>query len=238
MNKQVFYALLCMLLCNSCANNDDLIRLNVGTGFYVNKAGYLLSSNHVIAGCSRYTVYDQDSSQNATLIASDEAHDLVLLKTEKPVHSAGNFASLATSPKIADDLTTIGYPAASWEEGKVAIGKTKLISLKGPKSEDSLLQFTDSIAKGNSGGPLLDRNGNIVGLVMAKATITHMNNTNNQIISVKHHDLAVNVKTIKQFLEENEVPFQQSGSKKPFPTRKIIENAKHFVVNIRCQIEE
>jgi serine protease Do len=229
--------MLCLLAIPARAQQQEIQHYSVGTGFFISKEGYLLTSAHVIEKCTQYIAYGQNSIMQSTLVARNEEHDLALLKTETPVDWAGHFYAPETPPQIGSTLITIGYPAETWRKRKPAIGTAKLLEMQGPEGEESLLQFSDSVSQGNSGGPLLDRAGNIVGVVTSKKILTETNALTNEVISVRKVDAAINAETVKDFLEENDLEFPVADSSVMLSRASIAEKAKAYIVSIRCKVD-
>src|SRR5689334_1596220 len=80
---------------------------SIGTGFFVDSKGYVLSSSHVIDKCRKYAVYGADSIMQATLVARDAEHDLVLLKASFPADAIARFNADFALVRVGDPLITI-----------------------------------------------------------------------------------------------------------------------------------
>lgn len=215
----------------------ETIHYSIGTGFFIDKRGYLLTNAHVIEKCRKYVVYGHDSIMQANVIARDNELDLVLLKTTFPVDHSGAFYDPETPPAIGETLLTIGYPEDAWLKRRPVIGSAKLLGMKGPQDEPQLLQFTDTVKQGNSGGPLLDRSGNIVGIVSAQKILTETNSVTGEVLSVRHFGAGINAESVKTFLVENGVHFPTARSLVRLSQPSIAEKAKEYVVNVRCRVD-
>lgn len=229
-------ALMFLPVC-ACAQNTQLIHFSIGTGFFINTQGYLLTNAHVIGPCQRYSVYGRDATMQATLVAMDKEHDLALLKATFSISEIGRFNSFNPPPQIGEDVIIMGYPESAWQKRKPVVRTAKLLALEGPIGEKKFLQFSDSVAEGNSGGPLLDSSGNIIGVVTAKSTLTKVNAETNAVLSVKHVDVGINLSTVERFLKNAGVEFHHADSRSILPQSRIIEKASGFIVNIRCRVD-
>ena len=159
------------------ANHDDA---NVyaekwsGTGFAL-KGGYILTNFHVVEEANVINVYgiggDFANGIKATVIGSDKSNDLALLKISGSVPASFNSIPYGFKSKIADvgeDVYVLGYPltATMGEEVKLTNG---IISAKtGFDGDVSQYQISAPVQPGNSGGPLIDYNGNVIGVICAK----------------------------------------------------------------------
>ncbi len=138
-----------------------------GTGFIVDKAGYILTNQHVIDKADKITVrLDDKSEHQGKLIGSDTETDLAVIKIDVgrdlPVARLGNSDSL----KVGDWVLAIGSPFGL--DHTVTAG---IISAKGREniggpgeSFKSYLQTDAAINPGNSGGPLVSMNGDVIGI--------------------------------------------------------------------------
>jgi serine protease Do len=137
---------------------------SLGSGFIIDKAGFVVTNNHVIAEADEITVILQDDSRHeAKLIGRDPKTDLALLKIEVnrdlPFLSWGN----STAARVGDWVVAIGNPFGLG--GTVTAG---IISARqrdinqGPY--DNFLQTDASINRGNSGGPMFNMDGQVIGV--------------------------------------------------------------------------
>ncbi len=201
-----------------------------GTGFYVNRTGYLITNNHVVEDCGSINVKaDGVKKTEARIIARDVDKDLALLLTEK---RAKNIAPLRYDKglKKGDGVMVIGYPGIRGVSREYLVRTANVIDSVGPNGEKDWVQFSDSTAKGNSGGPLLDMNGNVIGVVTAKITRT---NRKTGAVMAKS-DVAVNMMILKKFLDKNNVHYDRMFTYNPQNTGFIEKKARKFIVSIRC----
>ena len=138
-----------------------------GTGFIVDKAGYILTNHHVVEKAEKITVrLDDKTEHQAKLIGSDNETDLAVIKIDVghdlPVAHLGNSDSL----KVGDWVLAVGSPFGL--EHTVTAG---IISAKGRENIgggnnafQSFLQTDAAINPGNSGGPLVAMNGDVIGI--------------------------------------------------------------------------
>ena len=142
-----------------------------GSGFLISKSGYLLTNNHVVAGADTFEIiFGNGFNMEATLIKTDNSRDVALLK----INGSG-FAPLAinTDMEILDigtEVIAIGTP----EDIKLNQTVTKGIISGKRELEDEynrknkFIQTDVTINRGNSGGPLLNMKGEVVGIIVAK----------------------------------------------------------------------
>jgi len=153
------------------SQTEVLPEIRTGTGFAISENGIIATAYHVIGGAKTIKVYlSKDSFVSATILRSDPMNDLAVLKIESPIP---NFLQIAPmrSVKMGDKVFTIGFPVSSilGEESKYTEGVVSSIS--GIKDASSLLQITVPVQPGNSGGPLVNEKGDVVGIITSTAAI-------------------------------------------------------------------
>ena len=137
---------------------------SLGSGFIIDPSGYIVTNNHVIEGADEINVRLADNSlYKAIVVGTDDKTDLALLKVEpqRPLPSLnwGNSDKL----RVGDWVVAIGNPfglGGTVTAGIVSARQRDINS--GPY--DDFIQTDASINRGNSGGPLFDLNGNVVGV--------------------------------------------------------------------------
>ena len=148
-------------------------RRGAGTGFLVDAEGYILTNHHVVDGAERIIVRLSDSrSLRARLVGSDPDTDIALIKIDSP--TALPYATLGDSDtlRVGEWVVAIGNPLAY--EHTVTVGVVSFIGRKlFDSSFDRYIQTDAAINLGNSGGPLINARGEVVGInaaVSSRAT--------------------------------------------------------------------
>ncbi|MEX6505138.1 Do family serine endopeptidase [Jiella sp. M17.18] len=151
------------LLKNGQGNSDQRVQ-SLGSGFVIDPSGVIITNNHVIADADTITVNFADGTQlDAKLIGKDTKTDIAVLKV-KPPHplKAVKFGD-SDHIRIGDWVMAIGNPFGLG--GSVSMG---IVSARGRNINagpyDNFIQTDAAINRGNSGGPLFDMNGNVVGI--------------------------------------------------------------------------
>ena len=140
-----------------------------GSAFALNNKGYILTSYHMVKGADSIFIQNSLTERTLTkLILSDARLDLAILKIEKSelVKNWQVPFSLRDKPAdIGETVFTLGYPRKD-----MVYGEGSLSSLSGYSNDTSMYQISIPVNPGNSGGPLLDENGNIIGVIRGKVT--------------------------------------------------------------------
>lgn len=142
-----------------------------GSGFFINENGLLATNYHVVDGMSAIEVTfirdGQSESYPASVVMSDKQNDLSILKIDSP-----SFSPMPTIPynfttRVQDtgsEVFTLGYPIASVMGEEVKFTDGKISSKTGIQGDVTVYQISVPIQPGNSGGPLFDNQGNLVGI--------------------------------------------------------------------------
>jgi len=138
----------------------------VGTGFFITDNGYLLTCFHVVTNATSIQVGTKHGLFNAELVQSDSDKDIALLKV------TGTFSSLplvsSNSVNFGEAVFTIGFPNPGAQGWQPKLTRGEISSLSGFQDDTNEYQISVPVQPGNSGGALVDENGNVVGIVQAK----------------------------------------------------------------------
>ncbi|HWN96791.1 MAG TPA: serine protease [Methylomirabilota bacterium] len=136
-----------------------------GTGFFITEDGYLVTCHHVVENGKRLLVKNSGGTFAAQLVASDKINDVAILKV------AGRFSALAINTNVlalGQPTFTIGFPNIDIQGLSPKYTDGKVSSLSGIQDDASAIQISVPVQPGNSGGPLTDVNGNVIGVVVAR----------------------------------------------------------------------
>lgn len=146
--------------------------LSVGTGFFIGPAGTVLTSYHVVEGARRIACRTPDGRfHDASVVRMSQANDLALLQV---AHRPARYLTFAPPGTLrpGDRVFTLGYGAVNYlgtNEPRFSDGAVSALS--GLGAEDAYMQITVPVQPGNSGGPLLNEAGHVVGIVAAQAAV-------------------------------------------------------------------
>lgn len=138
---------------------------SLGSGFVVDPGGIIVTNNHVIDGADSIEVnFTDGTTLPAKLIGHDPKTDLAVLKVEakKPLASV-SFGS-STKARVGDWVLAIGNPFGLGGTVTAGIISAKDRAINNPGPYDDYIQTDASINRGNSGGPLFDLNGRVIGI--------------------------------------------------------------------------
>lgn len=143
-------------------------QISLGTGWVV-KGGYIVTNHHVIEGHKEIILIRKDGIKlRASVVADDPANDLVLLKPES-IESLPLALPLAEKPaRVGEHVFTIGYPLLPIMGVEPKVTDGIISSRTGIGNDPRFYQISVPLQSGNSGGPLLNMRGEVVGVVSAK----------------------------------------------------------------------
>jgi S1-C subfamily serine protease len=149
------------------SKDAETIAQRTGTGFFVSNNGYLVTNYHVVESTKEVLVILQDGGRlPARVLRSDPANDLALLKID--VATTGLSIRSTETLAVGEDVFTVGYPLPNLQgqDQKATFGRVN--SLTGLLGDVRFIQIDVPIQPGNSGGPLIDSSGRVVGIVTAR----------------------------------------------------------------------
>ena len=169
-----------------------------GSGFFLSEDGYVVTNYHVVAEASSISVVTQDAEPHeASLVGRDATADMALLKVEgdhfQPV-TLGSSSELA----IGDMVVAIGNPLSALEATQTVgyiSGKNREVSTD--SNVVNMLQTDAAINSGNSGGPLFNMRGEVVGITTAKYSGTSASGA-----SIEGLSFAIPIDDLKKSMED------------------------------------
>ncbi|MFM1864159.1 MAG: hypothetical protein RLZ26_2681 [Pseudomonadota bacterium] len=144
----------------------DLVVASTGSAFAVSAVGHLITNEHVIANGRQIKVRYDDRYFPAKVVKSDQLNDIALIFAGfKPPRI---LALAPEGPALLQDIYAAGFPFGATFGGSVKVTRGIVSSLSGLGSDVSQVQIDAALQPGNSGGPVLDTRGNVMGVAVAK----------------------------------------------------------------------
>jgi hypothetical protein len=205
---------------------------SLGTGFFV-APGKVLTNNHVIRDCGKMPImvaYPNGRPEGASAIAQDDTNDLALLQSEL---SNSEIAAFRLGPRLGEAVATYGFPFSGLlsSGGNFTLGN--ITSLTGLNDDTRTLQTSTPIQPGNSGGPLLDMTGSVVGVIEMQLNARKIMEVANNI--PQNVNFAIQAPIVISFLTAKGVtPVIADKDRKALAPADLADVAKTFTVQVSC----
>lgn len=210
------------------APSADIAPSGFGSGLLV-KGGYVVTCWHVVENAKKISVSCQGKDFNASVVQKDEGNDLAILRVEGA--DAGASLSFSDSVRLGEQVFTMGFPHPGLQGSDVKFTTGSISGLTGPQNTPVYYQISAPLQSGNSGGPLFDEYGNLVGIVAAKLDSLKMlvatgDLTQNVNYAIKSDYLVPLLKTV------DGIKIQPSQTK-PVNLLSLVDELKKSVVMIK-----
>ena len=224
---------------------------STGSGFFVSKLGHIITNQHVIDECDNVTVGDKSETQvPATLVEADSRNDLALLRISSDVLASNdtrsliskletNFIPFATQGllrlnevELGEDMLVAGYPFGDIFNNSIKVTKGIVSSNRGIGDDTGQFQIDAAVQPGNSGGPIYDENGNIVGVVVAQLNKLKVAKAIGSL--PENVNFGIKASIVRQFLTSSGLPTKWSNRSRKMSTKDIAKIAKNQTVMVVC----
>ncbi len=230
---------------------------SAGTGFIVSEVGHILTNHHVVKGCRTVVASKTDmidpigmlvqpkldapktreersifEDRGLRVIGVDARSDLALLKMARPSSTVAAFRG-GRGVRNGEDIVITGFPLPGLLTSDLNVTKGIVSALAGLRDDRSRIQITAPVQPGNSGGPVHDNSGNIVGVVVSKLDAI----TVAMVIGTlpENVNFAISEGAARAFLDAYDVPYKTALSNRPMSTVDIAAQAKRYTVRIECK---
>lgn len=168
-----------------------------GTGFFIDKKGYIATNHHVINEAKSIQVTVNGKSYNADLVVADEQNDLAILKindnTFIPLQNL-NYNFKSETSDVGTSVIALGFPLTTLLGEEIKVTNGIISSKTGMKGDVTSYQISVPIQPGNSGGPLFDNDGNLIGITSS--------GINRKLDLTENVNYAIKTKYLKLLVEE------------------------------------
>ena len=215
-----------------------------GSGFFLSKKGHVITNQHIVNECKRVTVGDNAQKQvTADVLETDKRNDLALLKISslkmasaetkslirklgiKVVPLASDGLMRSEDVELGEDVLVAGYPYGEVFSNSIKVTKGIVSANRGLGDDTGQFQMDAAVQPGNSGGPIYDENGNIVGVVISQLNKRKFE----KIVGSMPENVNFGIKasTVRQFLTASGLPTKWSERSISMSTKEIAEVVPH-----------
>jgi S1-C subfamily serine protease len=213
------------------AKSPKLSNVNA-TGFIISTNGHVLTNNHVIHGCvgNIHGNLTGEPSSDLRVVSKDEINDLALLQVTGTFKEPARIRAGAI--RSGDAVVAIGFPFHGLLTSDFTVTTGIVNSLSGILNDTRYLQISAQIEPGNSGGPLLDTSGNVVGVVAEKLNAVKFAKVMGDI--PQNVNFAIKTGAVRDFLDNSVVSYQSAEPGPELKIADIAKNARAYTMLISC----
>lgn len=200
-----------------------------GSGFLVTEQGHILTNAHVVTGCTRRTLRD---GTNLVMVAYDPSRDLALLSSSRLAGRTPLRFRSGRDLQVAESILVAGFPLSGLVSPDLNVTIGNVSALSGPDGSKSLIQVTAPVQPGNSGGPILDQAGSVVGVVVSKLDALAVAVITGDI--PQNVNFGISLATVREFLDLHGISVLQQPSSQTRTNAEIAELAGSGTFSILC----
>lgn len=198
-----------------------------GTGFLIDLEGHVMTNNHVIEDCQNLFV----NGRTAKLVAQSDSFDLAILDIEF-INSEQSFLSFSSEPALLNsDITVAGFPLYT-VLGGLNVTRGSISAMEGLWGDTATMQITAPVQPGNSGGPIVNQFGEVVGIVVSKLDAGLMQRVMGDI--PQNVNFGIRGPIGQMFAEMNDIHIEVQTNAKPLSTEELAEKLASATVLIQC----
>ena len=138
---------------------------STGTGFFISKSGYMITNHHVINNAKRVTVSIENKELEAKVISQDKVNDIAIIKIDTDANFRPIPIIASKNTDVGEEIFTLGYPLVDIQGKEMKATFGRINSMSGLSDDIRLMQIDVPIQPGNSGGPLINSKGEVIGIV-------------------------------------------------------------------------
>jgi len=204
--------------------------LGTGTGWFV-APGIIVTNYHVIEGGNNFSiVLNSGKEVSVRPITIDRINDLSVLGTAERINVPRYLPLSSTTEKQGANVFTLGFPHADVLGQKSKLTDGLVSSITGLEDDHRFYQISVPLQAGNSGGPLINMRGGVVGIVTAKlSAVTIYNATGDLPENVNY---AVKTAYLKILLDSEGIQYQEDTEKEVIPIEVLSESYSSSVVMV------
>jgi S1-C subfamily serine protease len=205
--------------------STDRYAVFVGSGFFVSRDGALLTNNHVAQECDALFVQSgDDRTSRAAVVKLEPATDMALIRTNLRPSAVAAFRS-GPPLHVGEEVLAAGYPRGGAESSRPVFSKGNISWL--PRGSRQSMTISARLQPGNSGGPLLDRSGNVVG-------VNFLIEGNPEDPAITDRYFAIQAGVAEQFLQRQRIRILQRPSKDLLESQDVAQRASRFTARVFC----
>lgn len=211
---------------------------SAGSAFAINADGVLVTNLHVVEACvsgaARPQMHLRDAWVDTTILASSAADDLALLAAPASARPVPHLRIANRPARLGENAYVFGFPLTGLlsESGNFTQGS--ISALAGLRSDARSLQFSAPVQPGNSGGPLVDETGQLIGIVVAKLNATRVSRATGDI--PQNVNFAVKASALVELVQANSIALERAGPGRKMAPTDIATRLTETTFRVRCRV--
>ena len=201
----------------------------IGTGFFVDGDGSVVTSRHVVENCEAVTVSPTSGEiVQGELVGFDQINDLALLRTDFSPSNAARFVQ-----GRSHGVAMVGYPDQGIPPIRPLLTTADMIGSETIVPGLTVLKLNADVRPGNSGGPLLDQKGNVVGVVFAEINTPGIYEQTGEV--VRNIGFAIPADAVIAFISRWGIPYWKAGGAGEVAVAgDLLAQARPYLARIGC----
>jgi len=197
-----------------------------GTAFFVSADGHALTNHHVVRGCRRLTTAQHGE---ATVVSEDTAADLALVRVGTPPASWARFRDQGA--RLGEPVYVFGYPLHGMLSSSGNFTSGLVSSLVGLRDDARRIQISAPIQPGSSGGPVLDRHGQVIAVAVSMLRADVLGSRSQP----QNVNFAVDGAVVRALLDTSGIAVAVGEAGEPRSAETLADQARGFSILLRCQ---
>lgn len=200
----------------------------LGSGFLVTTR-QVVTNAHVVDGCGSVVVKQDTEVRAAESVAAHEATDLAVLTLGAPLGTAFPIRPTAV---LGEEVMVAGHPLSGLLSSDIVVTSGQVNSLSGLRNDPTTFQLSAGVHSGNSGGPVLDRTGAVVGVVVSKLNALRLGKVTGEL--PQNINFAVKAEVLRLFLDANRIRYQANVPSRKLDGAELALRARASTVQVAC----
>ena len=192
---------------------------------------HILTNAHVVEDARTVTVQAGGRPLSADTVFADRRNDLALLRVETPMAGVAQFRS-EVGLHLGEDVVALGFPLQGLLGTGPQASAGNIAALCGIGNDSSLFQFTAPIASGNSGGPILDMAGHLIGLVCSSLNLDRIRQSG---ASAENVNFGIKGAMILSFLDSFGIEPQMAHGNAVIGRAAVVRQARDTIARVTCE---
>jgi len=147
-------------------DDNEILAASSGTGFFVSRQGHMITNNHVIDECNNIKMFYGGKDFPAEVLAFDKINDLAIIKAN--IQPDLIYSVSDNDAELLEEVIVAGYPLGKKISASIKATSGTITALSGLGDNYSEFQTDAALNSGNSGGPIINQKGNVIGVAVSK----------------------------------------------------------------------